>query len=483
MKRNKLILFPLIISLISCSTGKEGHTHSFSDNWKYNKTYHWHECVSPNCYVQSDKGNHDLKSTENDGHYYSTCFCGYQIHRHVSSNAWSSDETYHYKECLDVSCNEQMSKANHIIKHVEEDENEYDICEVCGKKMNERETINFEFDDIKEEYQLVEDFPYFYLTALFDNRTKFLQRMDEASKPITISWGLDEGVTSLKLYYGLRKDFTDAKVVELDINTKSYSFINLFKASTYFIKLEETVNNETKTITSSFKTDSLGPRPLIVDGIKNVRDIGGYDINGQMTSQGLIYRGGQLTPDVNFYDYSLSEKGKVTMSQDLKIKTEIDLRTPEESKTPSLVSAIPNCNLVFETINGYQINNFKSKYKEIFTILSKPSSYPIYYHCTGGADRTGTLSYMINAFLGVNELDLIHDYEFTSFSPYDVRCTTNGVYSGDDYWKNFMKELNGYSGNTIQEKATNYLLSTGLTQNQLNNIKLIMTGHIDEVIE
>ena len=48
-------------------------------------------------------------------------------------------------------------------------------------------------------------------------------------------------------------------------------------------------------------------------------------------------------------------------------------------------------------------------YTPIFGIaaIADENRYPVYIHCTGGADRTGTLAFLINALLGVGEDDLI----------------------------------------------------------------------------
>ena len=40
----------------------------------------------------------------------------------------------------------------------------------------------------------------------------------------------------------------------------------------------------------------------------------------------------------------------------------------------------------------------------------------IYFHCTHGADRTGTIAYLIEALLGVDESDRITDYELTTLA-------------------------------------------------------------------
>ncbi len=41
---------------------------------------------------------------------------------------------------------------------------------------------------------------------------------------------------------------------------------------------------------------------------------------------------------------------------------------------------------------------------------------PVFFHCIFGADRTGTLAFLMEALLGVGENQLAIDYELTSFS-------------------------------------------------------------------
>ena len=101
-------------------------------------------------------------------------------------------------------------------------------------------------------------------------------------------------------------------------------------------------------------------------------------------------------------------------------------------------------------------------------------NYPIYMHCTGGADRTGTASFLLNALLGVSELECVQDYELTTFSIYNARNTKRGPYA--KYYQDFREKLDTYTGDTLQEKVETYLLEIGLTQTEIDNIQAIMCG-------
>ena len=58
----------------------------------------------------------------------------------------------------------------------------------------------------------------------------------------------------------------------------------------------------------------------------------------------------------------------------------------------------------------------RSKYsiREIFRVLADEENYPIMFHCNAGADRTGTVAFLINGVLGVPYEDLTRDFELTS---------------------------------------------------------------------
>jgi hypothetical protein len=167
------------------------------------------------------------------------------------------------------------------------------------------------------------------------------------------------------------------------------------------------------------------------------------------------------------------------MSEEMGIKTEIDLRSPTEAGNLS-ESVIPGASLIYIPIGGYgdafsDSTVGKQAYQKLFSTLANENNYPIYYHCTGGADRTGTVSFLLNALLGVDEETLIKDYEFTSFSIYHMRNTQEGDYA--PRFKEFRNKLEAFEGSTLQEKVENYLLSIGVTENEIYNIRAIISDH------
>lgn len=292
-----------------------------------------------------------------------------------------------------------------------------------------------------------------------------------------------DNVNSLRLDYSEQSDFSHYQSVSVDPSSSSCSLWNLKKASTYHLRLVAKVGSEEKVSPSTtLQTASYGPRVMKIDGIHNVRDVGGYETSSGRTVQGMMFRGGALSPstDKAYTTINLSEDGKKYMNETLGIKTDFDLRTQSENRAPDTpiesgltVSPIPNANLEYYGVGGYDsgIAN-KEGYRKVFSALSDPSRYPIYIHCTGGADRTGTVSYLVNALLGVSKEDLIHDYEYTSFSIYGERNSRGGAYS----FPALVSTIETYQGNTLSEKVESYLLSCGVTLDEIYNIKAIMLG-------
>ena len=129
-------LFIAVISsllLTSCSATNSNpseptHTHSFSDSWNYDETYHWHKCSG--CDEIKDKSMHtfgtlivDVPATETEdgsGHY--VCLvCPYvknvvigksgSEHTHEYSSDYKYNELTHWREC---DCGDKVDEADHV---------------------------------------------------------------------------------------------------------------------------------------------------------------------------------------------------------------------------------------------------------------------------------------------------------------------------------------------------------------------------------
>lgn len=306
---------------------------------------------------------------------------------------------------------------------------------------------------------------------------EFYEKVGNAYAPVTIEWkNTYENVRSIKVEYSVSEDMSGAETTELEGYKTKLNLYNLLKGTKYYVRVTAVLaGGEEKSAVSSFETTDLGARFMKIDGIFNVRDLGGYTTaSGERTLQNMFFRGGALSPESHgWYDYvKLSESGKKYMSEKLGIKTDFDLRSAPENLGLT-VSTIPNANLEYYGVNGY-LSAFTetAAYRKVFSALSDKSKYPVYLHCTGGADRTGTVSFLVNALLGVDERTLIQDYELTSFSIYELRNYNSTVYQ----FRQFVEKLKTYEGDTLRKKTENYMLSIGVTETEIYNIRAIMLG-------
>lgn len=385
-----------------------------------------------------------------------------------------------------ASCNSGNGPSSETESAQETTQNNED--HVTETTVSANETTEETTDAEKESTLMItapkgEVFPYLdrarkYLEAGKNaNVGKKFEHIPNPQVPITVKWSTtDENITHYTVEYATQSDFSDAISVQVDSPATSLDLYNLYKSTTYYVRITSyRENEEVSKAESSFTTTSLGPRVMNIDGIYNVRDLGGYKTEaGETTRQGILYRGGALMRN-DVYDHHLTDSGKAYMSEAMGIKTEIDFRNPTEAENEG-GSPIPGAELTYITLGGYadSMNNWKSAYCDLFKILSNENNYPIYMHCTGGADRTGTVSFILNALLGVSELELIQDYEFTSFSVYHMRNTKEGDYK--EYFAEFMSTLNSYEGETLAQKAESFLLSAGVSKVEISNFKAIMLG-------
>ncbi len=206
---------------------------------------------------------------------------------------------------------------------------------------------------------------------------------------------------------------------------------------------------------------------LFIDGIRNVRDIGTTKtVDGRQIKKYMLYRGTELDGGV-YPKYTISQHGKNYMLNVLNIKTEVDLRWYDEKTMRDALG--PDVNHIYCPVAGYS-EFFDTDYsaestKAIFSKLTNSDAYPVYIHCAVGADRTGTVIYLLEALLGVDEKTLYQEWECS------VLCLGDTFYEEMDL---FVKQFKTLKGNTMQEKAENYLLSIGVTQQEIDSIREIL---------
>ena len=330
----------------------------------------------------------------------------------------------------------------------------------------------------------------------------------KGAKSVTLSWD-QNGSSFYNVYISEDASFENSRVEKVFGYTPTLELYNLIPGRTYYWKVRGTYSNDTSEV-GSFTTKQSAVRAISVDGVSNVRDLGGYKVGSGNVNYGLLYRGGKLNGTVN--GEAVTDEGKATMLNRLGIKTEIDLRSESDDggqtqnaigenvkyvKIPlgqyaNVIDYESWRNLGKDKVSGGYDANYKNAIKGLFELLADESNYPVYFHCNAGADRTGTLALLINGLLGVDEQSLIKDYELTTFSRYGRRLRSGVAEDGKSFTSSGIMQNDGgnyvamglfidalkanYTVNgTINEAVYNYLIEyIGLSNETIDRIKGIL---------
>lgn len=130
---------------------------------------------------------------------------------------------------------------------------------------------------------------------------------------------------------------------------------------------------------------------------------------------------------------------------------------------------------------------YKDKTKEcfLFTLDNVRAGKGVYFHCSLGRDRTGTMQILLMGILGVREGDISKEYELTYFAPigYSVSSSdkdsnkipkfrnTRKAWVYSDVVPYFYSLSND---ETFVDGVQNYLLSIGVTQAQIDEFRSLM---------
>lgn len=216
-------------------------------------------------------------------------------------------------------------------------------------------------------------------------------------------------------------------------------------------------------------------RMLNTSGTRNVRDLGGWACDGGTVKYGMLFRGGEVrTWDVNLFHNLLG------------IRAELNMRWDEEvERDYSIIGE----DVDFKHISGPWYTLYPGeKWEEDahrqmldYIMDNVIAGCPLYFHCAAGADRTGTLAFILESILGVSQSDTDKDYELTSFR--------TGVDNDDDArrrdeseWKNYMAMFQRYRGDTMRDRVISWALSIGISIDKINAFRQAMIDGEPELL-
>ena len=287
---------------------------------------------------------------------------------------------------------------------------------------------------------------------------------------------------------------------EFVTNQKSVKAMNLFANTEYYWKV---VTDDEESEVKSFTTGDY-PRWITARslegaedgrGIYNVRDMGGYMTDsGKRVKQGLVYRGGEITTMTSSGHYNtITEYAKHVFRYEMNMVggVELDLRGASDIGDNYKANGFAedgDIEYVQYAIKSYEqtFTQTRTYVAPIFEVLKNANNKPVYYHCFGGADRTGTIGFLLNGLLGVSYEDLVIDFELTSYSSINnehIRNHLDGHQHQYDRWPALINQLKtdttgGYAwdGNKLlKENIEEFLIKAcSVPQNTIDTIRDIM---------
>lgn len=304
--------------------------------------------------------------------------------------------------------------------------------------------------------------PDIYSYKLINERLDYGVPVTLSVNITNIPQGVD--VVSITITFADNAAFYNARVFHLSGKERSVSIPFLMAGKEYHYRvLINFSDGTTKNLQTSFQTAAT-PRLLSIDGIVNVRDIGGWKTtDGHVIRQGLLYRGSELDGAVR-PNYLLTAEGIRQMREELGIRSDLDLRySGEVDRSTSVLGddvlyKVYGAPAYWETFEHYRLDTVR----QIFADLAEQKNYPVYLHCTYGLDRTGTICYLLEALLGVSEENLQREFELSAL--HHTWVDSQGL-------QILIDNLNTREGNNIQEKTEAFLLECGVTAQQIAAIR------------
>ncbi len=282
--------------------------------------------------------------------------------------------------------------------------------------------------------------------------------------------GSGSTVRNVRIEVSEQEDYSDAFVYQSFLSVGNIEVTFLKTGCLYHYRVTAEMSDSTVLTREGEIATAVSPRILSVDGIVNVRDVGGWQTeSGETIREGLLIRGSELDGAVSG-TYRITDQGAVEMLTRLGIRYDMDLRA-ESDKTNE---AYPlGRNVIHKYYDSYQYSDVFSDYgkevtKTIFRDLADPDHYPMYLHCTYGTDRTGTICYILEALLGVSDQDRMKEFELSC-----LRYTSNDVRERGSEFLEFVSDFKELEGSTAAEKAENYLLSAGVSAEEIRTIREI----------
>ena len=210
----------------------------------------------------------------------------------------------------------------------------------------------------------------------------------------------------------------------------------------------------------------------------NVRDLGGWACDGGTVKYGLLIRGGKL-----------SAEDRAVLVGEMGIQHDLDLRGREgggSGDEPEMTESPLGNDVWYTRTQQYAwyaltpVATWQAYFRCVIDAVTHRE--PVYFHCTAGADRTGTLACVLEGLLGMSQSDIDKDYELTTFYSGSGSDATARRRNESD-WKGLINAINAVSGDTFRDKCVHFAVGTcGMTMADINAFRSAMIDGTPETL-
>ena len=317
----------------------------------------------------------------------------------------------------------------------------------------------------------------------------------DLSAPRGMKLKYDDVETASKYYVQVATSeagLADAAIRES--NEKFYYFHNALLDTKYYYRAATSEAGLASAKVYNITSTAQAPRVVYVPDVLNFRDIGGWEstlVPGAKVNQGLYFRCAQLNGAAGSTTSKLDSAGKgLAALKELGIKCDIDMRDsynqPSNGVSPAntadwpftfVSAAVPSGSEPVRWEGGtYQGTNIANQYITIFNALNNCGNEPALLHCTYGADRTGIVTFFLEALIGMNMEDMIKDYLWTQFTQgRNVKILES---EGAEF-PQWVSKTEALEGATFADKMENHLISFGIEKAKLEHIReIFVPGYV-----
>lgn len=210
----------------------------------------------------------------------------------------------------------------------------------------------------------------------------------------------------------------------------------------------------------------------------NVRDLGGWACDDGTVRYGLLIRGGKL-----------GAADRAVLVGELGVQHDLDLRGREgggSGDEPDMTESPLGSDVWYTRAQQYAwyaltpVVTWQTYLRCVIDAVTHRE--PVYFHCTAGADRTGTLACVLEGLLGMSQSDIDKDYELTTFYSGSGSDAVARRRNESD-WKGLINAVNAVSGDSFRDKCVHFAVGTcGMSMADINAYRAAMIDGTPETL-